>query len=70
MRTMTGRISILIFLAGLFLTVGVGRGQEEKEDAFEKALEGLSWRSIGPADMGGRTVDIAGIPHIFSKTIE
>ncbi len=29
---------------------------------FEEALDGLSWRSIGPAEMGGRTVDIAAIP--------
>jgi photosystem II stability/assembly factor-like uncharacterized protein len=29
---------------------------------IEEALKGLSWRSIGPAEMGGRTVDIAGIP--------
>ena len=26
------------------------------------AIEGLSWRSIGPADMGGRSIDIAAIP--------
>ena len=25
-------------------------------------LAGLEWRSIGPAEMGGRTVDIAAIP--------
>jgi photosystem II stability/assembly factor-like uncharacterized protein len=29
---------------------------------MEKALAPLKWRSIGPAVMGGRTVDIAGIP--------
>lgn len=28
----------------------------------EAALDGLSWRSIGPAEMGGRTVDIAAVP--------
>lgn len=27
----------------------------------ERALRHLSWRSIGPANMGGRTVDIAGV---------
>ncbi|MFV1986422.1 MAG: hypothetical protein ACC682_04035 [Gemmatimonadota bacterium] len=36
------------------------RAQTARE--FEAALEGLSWRSIGPAEMGGRTVDIAAIP--------
>lgn len=29
---------------------------------LEEALAELSWRSIGPADMGGRTTDIAAIP--------
>ena len=29
---------------------------------FEKALEGLAWRSIGPANMGGRTADVEGVP--------
>ena len=28
----------------------------------QDALKGLTWRSIGPAEMGGRTVDIAAIP--------
>jgi photosystem II stability/assembly factor-like uncharacterized protein len=29
---------------------------------FEKAFERLEWRSIGPANMGGRTADVEGIP--------
>jgi photosystem II stability/assembly factor-like uncharacterized protein len=29
---------------------------------MEKALAGLSWRSIGPANMGGRVADIEGVP--------
>ena len=29
---------------------------------LSEALSGLSWRSIGPAEMGGRTVDIAAVP--------
>ncbi|MGI9625375.1 MAG: VPS10 domain-containing protein [Longimicrobiales bacterium] len=31
-------------------------------DPTAAALSGLEWRSIGPAEMGGRTVDIAAIP--------
>lgn len=31
-------------------------------DGEEKALARLPWRSIGPANMGGRVADIAGIP--------
>ncbi|MDH3223222.1 MAG: hypothetical protein OEO23_05860, partial [Gemmatimonadota bacterium] len=33
-----------------------------QEHAFGEALEGLEWRPIGPAEMGGRTVDIAAVP--------
>src|SRR5687767_15420329 len=29
---------------------------------FEEAFERLEWRSIGPANMGGRTADIEGVP--------
>jgi photosystem II stability/assembly factor-like uncharacterized protein len=29
---------------------------------FEKAFERLEWRSIGPANMGGRTADVEGVP--------
>src|ERR1051325_8388053 len=29
---------------------------------FETAFERLEWRSIGPANMGGRTADVEGVP--------
>ena len=29
---------------------------------FESAFERLEWRSIGPANMGGRTADVEGVP--------
>jgi photosystem II stability/assembly factor-like uncharacterized protein len=32
------------------------------KSSFEKAFERLEWRSIGPANMGGRTADIEGVP--------
>ncbi|NNM33728.1 MAG: hypothetical protein HKO53_11715, partial [Gemmatimonadetes bacterium] len=33
-----------------------------QDSGLADALTGLEWRSIGPAEMGGRTVDIAAIP--------
>ncbi|HEV2883942.1 MAG TPA: hypothetical protein VGW36_03735 [Pyrinomonadaceae bacterium] len=37
--------------------------KDEKSKApFEKAFERLEWRSIGPANMGGRMADVEGIP--------
>jgi photosystem II stability/assembly factor-like uncharacterized protein len=32
------------------------------KDPFEAAFERLEWRSIGPANMGGRVADVEGIP--------
>jgi len=39
-----------------------GAAVAQSAAALEEALSALSWRSIGPADMGGRTTDIAAIP--------
>ncbi len=35
---------------------------QEKMTAKQKALKNLSWRSIGPANMGGRVSDVIGVP--------
>jgi photosystem II stability/assembly factor-like uncharacterized protein len=35
---------------------------DSSKSTFEKAFERLEWRSIGPANMGGRTADIEGVP--------
>ena len=35
---------------------------EKGKSELEKAFERLEWRSIGPANMGGRTADVEGIP--------
>lgn len=51
-------LCMVSFTAALSLNESYG----QEQDLFEKALKGLAWRSIGPAEMGGRTVDIAGIP--------
>jgi photosystem II stability/assembly factor-like uncharacterized protein len=46
-------IAILIFFCGLSLHVGA-----QSADQISQLYEDLQWRSIGPAVMGGRTVDI------------
>lgn len=35
---------------------------DKSKSPFEKAFERLEWRSIGPANMGGRTADVEGVP--------
>jgi len=46
-------IAILLFLCGLsFFAIG------QSADQVSQLYEDLKWRSIGPAVMGGRTVDI------------
>ncbi|HEV7743423.1 MAG TPA: hypothetical protein VGO56_00375 [Pyrinomonadaceae bacterium] len=34
----------------------------DAKPTFESAFERLEWRSIGPANMGGRTADVEGVP--------
>ena len=50
-------LCLVVGLATLFAPLAAQTPTE-----IEETLQGLSWRSIGPAEMGGRTVDIAGIP--------
>ena len=40
----------------------VSAKQDPNKPAFETAFERLEWRSIGPANMGGRTADVEGVP--------
>jgi photosystem II stability/assembly factor-like uncharacterized protein len=37
-------------------------GQLQTKSPFETAMSQLSYRSIGPANMGGRTADVEGVP--------
>ncbi len=37
-------------------------GAEQTKSPFENAFSRLEWRSIGPANMGGRAVDVEGVP--------
>jgi hypothetical protein len=59
MRIDLARWFLVVICLSLFAATGYS---EREETASEKALKGLSWRSIGPADMSGRVVDIAGVP--------
>ena len=36
--------------------------EQQSKTPIERAFERLEWRSIGPANMGGRTADIEGVP--------
>ncbi|NVK83610.1 MAG: glycosyl hydrolase, partial [Cytophagia bacterium] len=50
--------SVLILLAGFFLTV-ISYAQTSNLESIKKASNGLKFRPIGPAVMGGRVADIA-----------
>ncbi len=69
-KTFLSRIS-LVLLTGFILIFFIGAGKVEKRtENFIKGsiLDGLKWRCIGPANMGGRIDDFAVIesdPHII-----
>lgn len=55
----------LLFLIGSFLqsTVSAQSGSQTNSSPFDvKVFDRLEWRSIGPANMGGRTADVEGVP--------
>lgn len=51
-----------VAFGAVLFAVGVNAQERSSRSPSEQALAQLKWRSIGPAVMGGRTVDIAGIP--------
>ena len=52
----------LLFLATTFDGLAQGNGQSQTKSPIETALSTLEWRSIGPANMGGRVADVEGVP--------
>ena len=63
---MRSRRSMLVFcvlLVSLLTTFEcvAQNGQTQTKSAIETALSALEWRSIGPANMGGRVADIEGV---------
>ncbi|MGH9801101.1 MAG: hypothetical protein ACRD82_12115, partial [Blastocatellia bacterium] len=61
------KLAFVSFLAALALTAAVftysvRTSEAQSNEAPEaKALANLRWRSIGPANMGGRVTDIVGL---------
>src|SRR5215475_14508639 len=54
---------VAICLLTALLTAQLTPAQEDQDKSpLEKATERLEWRSIGPANMGGRTADVEGVP--------
>src|SRR5437867_6997132 len=59
---------VLFFLGstGAHAQSAAASGQQsstgQMKSAFEKVFERLDWRSIGPANMGGRVADVEGVP--------
>src|SRR5436309_9926952 len=51
---------------GVYAQSAAASGQQtstgQMKSAFEKVFERLDWRSIGPANMGGRVADVEGVP--------
>ncbi|HEY8412071.1 MAG TPA: hypothetical protein VIK76_11735 [Pyrinomonadaceae bacterium] len=54
----TALFAIAIFTQDSFAQNGVVRPKSPMEEAFSR----LEWRSIGPANMGGRIADVEGVP--------
>ncbi len=58
-------VFICLLLAFLARSPSYTHAQETAQTSsspLEKAFERLEWRSIGPANMGGRTADVEGVP--------
>src|SRR5215213_11009028 len=54
-------ICLLAIAANVFAQNGAQNGTQAKSP-LESAFSRLEWRSIGPANMGGRVADVEGIP--------
>jgi photosystem II stability/assembly factor-like uncharacterized protein len=51
---------VVSFCFCLFLSLGAAKNEKKSENLFTSAvIEGLEWRNIGPANMGGRIDDFA-----------
>src|SRR4026208_624307 len=64
MRSRTSLLVIcvlLVFLPTAFETFAQ-QGNGQTKSPVETALSTLEWRSIGPANMGGRVADCEGVP--------
>ncbi|HEY7860325.1 MAG TPA: glycosyl hydrolase, partial [Gemmatimonadaceae bacterium] len=55
-------IALVALAAGFLLAAPSIRAQQRATPLDSATLASFAWRNIGPADMGGRVADIAGIP--------
>ena len=55
-----------VWSAAIFMLLLIGGAPallaQPAVDVDEKALQGLHWRSVGPAQFGGRVADVVGVP--------
>ena len=56
------RLSISISLSLIILALSVFVSAQSESSPLGSALSNLNWRSIGPANMGGRVADVEGVP--------
>jgi photosystem II stability/assembly factor-like uncharacterized protein len=55
------RLTTAASLAVIFAVMNPGPARAQSADQVDKLFEKFSWRSLGPAIMGGRTVDIEAV---------
>jgi len=55
-------IALLALIAGLLVLPAAVLAQQPAAPLDSATIAFFGWRNLGPADMGGRTADIAGIP--------
>ena len=63
-RKLKLRVSLLAFCFCILFSENLTSAQDKSTEKITatKALKNLSWRSIGPANMGGRVADVEGVP--------
>ena len=62
MRTRFPVVVLCLTLLSLSHATSIFSQESQSRSTIETALAGLEWRSIGPANMGGRTADVEGVP--------
>ena len=61
-RRLKFNIGLMFVCLCLFLNVVSAQKKADEKMTVATAMENLAWRSIGPANMGGRVADVEGVP--------